>query len=399
MDQPHQPLFNRTYLKILPWVVAILIVLLTANSQKTATSSAIALAENWVYLTIEEEMEQQLRLTYPVTPAYTEKQLQQRTALASAYTQATTSQSQVSLQWKDDRVIFSFLLPEDISKLKTFDLDSLLKNLTRSANQHFPAALTRATAERYLALSDIEEQALSNLKAHLPMSTSDYIQPTTPSSLLAQRPTVLLTLKENNDDATDTLLKQLKTRYSQPKVRQTTVATTNKTTTHIDAQHRSPYHLYLIGQAINTDINSIGRTLTFHYINQAIRPVIEQSGSTYRLLLKPAFPIGYSALSITRKTPFNKMLNRNLQTYLLENFDSKQLEHIKTSLIQQYGKQLSTAQGRVEQLTTTLFYQEKLQSEDEFRDTINNISNTQVQTNIKNLFDPEHTIIVQITPP
>ena len=400
MDQPNQSLFNRTYLKILSWIVAIVIVVLTASNQNTTTPPTTELADDWIYLTIEEEMDQQLRLTYPVTPAYTEKQTQQRLALQSALTQAAAKKSNLSIQWQDDRVILTLVIPQSNDKLPPFNLDDLLSDLTSAVNQHYPAALQRATAERYLALNKIEELALSNLKAQLPSYLSVYIEPSNTFNLLTQRPTVLLVLKDEQQSLINPILQQLETRYSQSDISQMIEQTDiQKTPTRINLQHRSSHHLYLIGKAISADTDNAKRTLTFHYVNQAIQPLIESSGSTYRLLLKPASPIGYSALSITRDRALKKTLSSNLQTYLLENFNSNQLEQIKASLVQKYREQLSTPHGRVEQLTNTLFYQDKFQSEDEFRDTLNNISDAQIQTNIEQLFDPLRTIIVRITPP
>lgn len=400
MDQPNQSLFNRTYLKILSWVVAIVIVVLTASNQNTTTLPATELADGWIYLTIEEGMDQQLRLTYPVTPAYTEKQTQQRLALQSALTKAATKQSNLSLQWQDDRVILTLPIPQPDNKSSFFDFENLLSDLTFSINQYYPAALQRAAAQRYLALNDIEELALSNLKAQLPAFLSTYIKPINTFNLFSQRPTVLFILKEEQQSLINPIVQQLAARYSQSDVLDTVEQSDiQKTPIRINLQHRSTHHLYLTGQAIRADTDNASRTLTFHYVNQAIQPLIENSSSTYRLLLKPASPIGYSALSLVRDEALKKALNSNLQTYLLENFNSEQLEQIKTSLVQKYRKQLSTPLGRVEQLTSTLFYQEKLQSEDEFRDTLNNISDAQIQTNIEQLFDPLRTIIVRITPP
>jgi hypothetical protein len=398
MDQPNQSLFNRTYLKILSWVVAIAIVVLTASNQDTTTPSATVLVENWAYLTFEEEMDQQLTLTYPVMPAYTEEQTQQRLALQSALTQASAKQSNLSIQWRDDRITLTLSLSN--KQKAPLDIDSLLNDLTSSTSQYYPAALQRAIAERYLALNDIDEVALSNLKAQLPTFLPASIEQSTPLTLFTQRPTVLLVMKEEQPSLIEPVLKQLKTRYSQTGALQTIMPTkSQKEPIRINLQHRSPDHLYLIGQAINTDANNLHRTLTFHYVNQAIQPLIESSRSRYRLLLKPASPLGYSALSITRDKAFNKAINNNLQSYLLKNFDNTHLAQIKTSLIQQHHEQLSTPHGRVKQLTNTLFQQEKLQSEDEFRDTLNDISAAQIQTNIERLFGPEHTIIVHITPP
>ena len=398
MDQPNQSLFNRTYLKVLSWIVAIVIVVLTASNQGTTSSSVTVLAENWVYLTFEEEMDQQLTLTYPVTPAYTEKQTQQRLALQATLTQAAAKQSNLSLEWYDDRVTLT--LPYSNEQRPQRNVDNLLTDLTSSTSQHYPAALQRAKAERYLALNDIEEVALSNLKAQLPTFFTESIEQSSPSNLFSQRPTVLLVLKEEKQSLIDPILQQLKTRYSQAGALPTIEPSKlQKKPIRINLQHRSPHHLYLIGQAISADAHNLQRTLTFHYVNQAIQPIIESSKSSYRLRLRPASPLGYSALSITRDKAFKTAINSNLQNYLLKNFDSKHLTHIKTSLIQQHSEQLSTPHGRVKQLTNTLFHHEKLQSEDEFRDTLNDISDAQIQTNIERLFDPVHTIIVHITPP
>ncbi|WP_028468493.1 hypothetical protein [Neptunomonas japonica] len=400
MDQPNQSLFNRTYLKILSWIVAIVIVVLTASNQNTTTLPVTELADDWIYLTIEKEMDQQLRLTYPVIPAYTENQTQQRLALQSALTKAATKQSNLSLQWQDDRVTLTLSIPQPHDKLSTFNLENLLSDLTFSVNQYYPTALKRSTAERYLALNNIEELALSNLKAQLPAFLSGYIEPSSIFNLFTQRPTVLLVLKEEQPSLMDPILQQFEARYSQSDVLDTIEQTgTQKTPIRINLQHRSSQHLYLTGQPISANTDETSRTLTFHYVNHAIQPLIENSSSTYRLLLKPASPIGYSALSLMRDRTLKKTLSSNLQTYLLENFNSEQLEQIKTSLVQKYREQLSTPLGRVEQLSNSLFYREKLQSEDEFRDTLNNISDAQIQTNIEQLFDPLRTIIVRITPP
>jgi hypothetical protein len=406
MDKPRQPIFNRTYLKITPWIVAIVIVLLTANSQKNTSYLPEALHDNWIFLSVDEATtKQQLKLLYPVPPAYNEQQTQQRIALQTALSDALRAQDTLTTEWNEDKLILSIML--DQIETKTFNLNTLLSQLAATANNNYPAALQRATAERYLALNDIETLALSTMKTQLlALQPPAFATPTDISSLFYARPTALIILKKKNDSLTTLISEQLKDRYSStteshiaaltPESLNTASLAANKL---INLQHRSNTHLYLIGQPISVSANNLTRILAFRYINQALKPLIEKNNATYHLMLKPFLPVGYAALVITRNSPLQEKLPNNLEAYLLEHFDTQRLEQIKIDLSSQYEFQLADPEQRPSLLARQLFYKDKFQSVDEFHGTLAGIPATQIQTQIHQLFDPAHAIIVRITPP
>lgn len=399
MDQSQPPLFNRTYLKILPWIVAITIVLLTANSQNSTSDLYETIEADWLYLSIDKEStHNQIKLAYPISLAITEPQTQQRIALQSALKLAINARQGITAQWHDDKLVLTLPLPVNNVNEASVSLSTQLDELTALISSHYPQALQRASAERYLALNSIDELALSNFKAQLPTS-SVLSESTDIYNLFSQSPTVLLVLKKNNSSLVKIISEQLKTRYP-VSAKQNAFTSPQTAASKINVRHRGPSHLYLIGQAITPDTNNISRTLAFHYINKALQPLMDKNQSSYRLILKPAFPVGYAALSIRRNSAFNETaIINNLQTYLQERFNDEQLEQIKTDLANQYDEQLASAERRADILSIKLFSGEKFQSTDEFRDTLAEIQIAQIQTHIHQLFDPAHAIIVHITPP
>ena len=403
MDQQYQPLFNRTYLKILPWIVAIVIVLITARSQNSTSDFYEVLfdetqQDSWIYLSIDKALQQdQLKLVYPLSPAFSEQQVQQRTALQNAFKQATQSQNNITTQWHDDKVIFSILFQTDTMPEDSFLLKTILNKLTTAAGQYYPQALQHAVAERYLALNAINALALSNFKAQLLTSSRTVTQENT-YDLFSSRPTALLLFKEENDSLSKIISAQLKAHYP-PVAERLTQALPLAAPSHINLKHRGSSYLYLIGQAIPADNNNVSRSITFHYINQLLKKIANKNLSHYRLLLQPSMPVGYAALSMTQNSPFRENVIGNLQTYLLQHLDNDKLEEIRIALAAQYSEQLTHPEKRAELLAAQLFSTEKFQSADEFRDTLGAISTQHIQAHIQQLFDPEHTIIVEISPP
>ena len=398
MDQQYQPLFNRTYLKILPWIVAIVIVLITANNQNNESFPYETIEDNWIYSSIDKEITQdQLKLVFPISPAYTEQQTQQRIALQTSIGLALQERKNITAQWQDDKLILTLLLANDNISNNSSKIVELLDKLIASAGQYYSQAQQRARAERYLTLNSIDELALSNLKAQLANSST----PRTPNNihnLLSNQPIALLILKKQNPSLSSNISEQLKKHYSLVNTQTTPVSQSIKSS-KINLLHRGSSYLYLIGQAITPDDKNISRTLAFHYINQTIKPLTDKNLSRYHLLLQPAAPLGFVALSMTKKSPFQENVTNNLQTYLLKHLNDERLEPLKTSLSSQYSEQLSTPEQRANLLATTLFSGEKFQSADEFHDTLAAITTDQIKAHIQQLFDPKRAMIVKISPP
>ncbi len=397
MDQQYQPLFNRTYLKILPWIVAIVIVILTARNQDSRSETYETLEENWIYLSIDEELQQeQLKLVYPLHPAFSEPQVQQRIALQASIGQALRAEKDITTQWHDDKLVLNIHLPRENSE-DSFSLKALLDKITHAVSLHYPQALQHAGAERYLALNTLDELALSNLKGQL-LTPSMQVTANNASYLFSNRPTVLLLLTEENDSFSQAISDQLKTLYPFT-AEETTAATPLTAPAYISLKHRGSSFLYMIGHVIPADNNNVSRSVAFHYINQTLKEVANNTLSHYRLLLRPSAPVGYAALSMTQNSPFRENVSNNLQTYLLKNLNNDKLEEIKSVLATQYSEQLADAETRANMLAIHLFSAEKLQSNDEFHDTLASISTQQIQAYIEALFNPEHAIIVKISPP
>ncbi|SFF82762.1 insulinase family protein [Neptunomonas qingdaonensis] len=397
MDQQYQPLFNRTYLKILPWIVAIVIVLLTARSQNNSSDVYETLEDNWIYLSIDKALKQdQVKLVYPLSPAYSEQQAQQRIALQSSIGQALQTENNITAQWHDDKVILTVRLPAEKVSDDSFLLESMLDKVTTSAGGYYSQALQHAGAERYLALNTIDELALSNLKAQL-LTPSMPITADTAHSLFSNRPTALLVFKEENDSLSKIISEQLKKHYpftAQPRTSAPQLAAASR----ISLQHRGPSYLYLIGQAIPADSSNVSRSVALHYINQSLKEIADKNLSHYRLILQPSTPVGYAALSMTQNRPFQGNVISNLKTYLLQHLNNDKLEEIRSALATQYSRQLASPEKRADLLASQFFSVEKFQSIEEFRDTLASISTQQVQEHIQQLLDPEHAIIVTISP-
>ena len=397
MDQQYKPLFNRTYLKILPWIVAIVIVLLTARSQNNSSDFYETLEDNWIYLSIDKALKQdQLKLVYPLSPAYSEQQAQQRIALQSSFGQALQAQNNITARWHDDKVILTVRLPAEKDSEDSFRLEPMLNKVTTLAGEHYSQALQHAGAERYLALNTIDELALSNLKAQL-LTSSMPITPDNTHSLLSNRPTALLMFKEENESLSTIISEQLKKHYpftAQPRISAPQLAAASR----ISLQHRGPSYLYLIGQAIPADSSNVSRSVALHYVNQSLKEIANKNLSRYRLILQPSTPVGYAALLMTQNSPFQENVISNLKTYLLQHLNNDKLEEIRSALAMQYSEQLASPEQRAELLASQLFSMEKFQSVEEFRDTLASISTQQIQGHLQQLLDPEHAIIVTISP-
>lgn len=384
MESEYKPLFNRTYLKILLWLVAVAIVLLSALNQQNRIASPEPFQEQPWLASLEDEQATQARiyLTYALPPAYNPTaQLRQR-ALRDALTQVLQRADQLQGQLFADRLQLSIAVQD------TDQLDTQMQRLTESVTRALPDALSRAQATQYLETQASEAFALYNLKLQLANSgpaITDSVQ------LFNYRPTVLVVAQQQDQ----TLLKRLQQRFdSSPIYGESRHAAT--AATQVVLQHRDRKALTLLAADIHSaTAPPLVWPLALRYLQQEL-PTLFSGAVTYRLVLTPGAP-GFAALVLSA----DSSLSREQQRKLWEHFEAlstSQLEVGKAQLAKLNDRQLSELEGRVARFAATQFYGQPLNLPVAFRDTLAAIDTAQVQQALQRLLDPNQNIRILVEP-
>lgn len=380
MVKEYRPVFNRTYLKILPWVVAIAIVLLTAKGVKDTFPSPEPFQETSLYTFVHKEQEADLLrlvLVYP-EPAL-EKSKAQHRAYQKALLVSAGKEPSITATWFKDRLQLDVLA----SHLKQNSLKDILEKLHHNALTVQPGFDTEAAAEIYLQSQSSEELALTNLKL-LILSDNRYTQPTT---LVGRIRTALLLSREEQAELATSLAKQLPEsitpKLNKPQPRAHTVKLTS----------RGSDHLLLTGTVIESREQAQYRLL-LPLLNELLKQFKAQALFEYRLLLKPAF----AALMISKDTPFSRQPTQNLSASFNDRLSEEDLHAIRKELIKQHQQRLESLPSKTQYFTDQLYYQRPVESVEAFSDTLNAISLKHLKQSLNALLDSDQTIHIMITP-
>lgn len=183
MADTYQPMFNRTYLKVLLWVIAIAIVLLSASGRDTNDYLDIQRIENKpVYFTdLNDAADLSVQMIFALGPALNDQQKLLHKLLAKRIQHTLSSQevaeqlaplqANIQLSLQDDRFTLLLSIPANRA-INTDQLthlqQHLIKTLSRSdLNTGTEAEWARLKAEQYLENQASENHLLSVLTATL----------------------------------------------------------------------------------------------------------------------------------------------------------------------------------------------------------------------------------------
>ena len=384
----YTPIFNRTYLKILPWFLAIAILLLTLNNQPDTVKQPEPLEIPQTYLYHDKAISNdQILLVYPFPAAFGETQQVQRRGVRLALDQSIQAIPDITINAYADHLIIT--LP--LSSIN--QIPATLDNLRLQQNTHLAAMIQQASAERYLASSSIEEQALINFKLQIAtqLPTFDY------SRALASPQVILFTLNRSSNttlQSLQALAEEILDNHplsSQP-------STPALPDTLIELKHRSPLHQLLIGQLETERDKRLPKELAWRYLGQQLLALTEGKSTQFRLLSEHSYPVGFSALLIRQPDSFSEPLFSNLRQYLKQSIASSPPAPLKALMVKEYEQRLSNAAQLPYLLANNLFYREETLSADQYHDKLSAITDADIISEIESLLSPQASVIIRTTP-
>ncbi len=384
MSTEYKPLFNRTYLKIVPWVAAIVIVILSANnSPKFPAPENIKNSSGYIFE--DKNATDQAFVTYAVTPAYSLDHQIDREALEEIYSDNLLN-SDLEITWEQDRVTLAFPLNKEIVD----SLSSTLESASSYTSETYIEKYSQAKAAQYLSMNIPEELAIANFKNHLADNYRTKFSPFT------QQPQVLFIVKDSDNPLVEKTLSLLKANHKPMSAER--VEEPLFSPKYIQLKGRSEHNIYLLGQPLLAKDNNAEQLIALYYLHQSLQRLGKTKEVTYRIQRQPLTPTGYSFLLVASKKPFDDSSIKRLNMLLLDQIQSDELDVIKKRLVKQYENQISTADAKYRHFVRQLFYGEIIESPDAFRDRLNQISTDQVKTQIAMFLDPDHSIIVNLAP-
>jgi len=384
-------LFNRTYLKLMPVLVGAIILWLSLSNRGEKAPDVETLTPNQTYLYIDKTATRsQLHLTYAVAPGLSYQQSEYRHAIITALGQALTDYPALSADWFDDRVTLH--IPTTL--LKTRPLSQLIDHLTNDVFNQYPEALKRAAAEQYLAQNQRENQALQNLTQQI----AGYRASLSAQQIFSQPPLALLTLSRSDKKLTRRITEQVAILPNRAFNHDEQSASSLSVPTSIQLTHRGSGYLYMLGHALSVSDTDKIDLIASHVLSQQLSALTANTETHFRLVQKPLFPVGYWALLLNKDTPFSPGFEERLRESIEQSFTDEQLASTRTFLFQQYRDQLLAADSRTTLINQSLFYRQPIASANEFRDTLDAITLTQIIARLNEWLDPNRSLTLLIEP-
>ncbi|SEQ25634.1 hypothetical protein SAMN03080615_00928 [Amphritea atlantica] len=399
MPEAKSPLFNRTYLKVIVWIVAIAIVLLTAGQNRSRDFISIQkLAESPVYYVSQDKAPYlQLRFLLRTGAAINGdqqllqqlllQQLQQQ--LAGLATQPPFSQlgAKLASEASDDRITIAVTLPADrsgehaaIAEMTT----TLLQQLSNyQPGDDLEKRWERLEAEQYLNLKDPESRLLNRFRNLLngPLSVhplqrfADFYRSSTSAGAMT------LTLQGPDVAAlAETLAPLLKESNITPSLTPTPLT---PTPVQLEPVSNQTYKLWGIALPGRQQQDFLSELLAVRTLQQ----LLQQHQATSRLIWKSLDKQGYLAMilqgpGIKADTDLTALLE-SLQAQLSDEL----IDKARTTLQTNFDTLMEQTDSQLGMLDTIAFYQLPTDYLNSFDTRLRQTSNSQVRQTISSFLN------------
>jgi len=391
----YKPIFNRTYLKYLGFVVAIAIIFLSEKAPQPIAqimqleNSAINLG----ILQVDSEHPARLFLSFSSTPALSLDAKTNRQLMYQSLNKAAVDIPQVdSILWTQDRLEIEFRWQQD-KTLQISQILSQLKHNSRSFNTEKNRKLI--AAQLYLKNQTPDNAALQILDTRFSRNlvNNDNLQQILNSSPKA----LLITSLEHTDPQLKELDLQLSKLFHGP---------ATKLMTNIEWQpfeetlrHRNTMYQLLIATQlgpINNQRNALELISTFT-LGELLKSTASEFAINYRLLRKPILKHGYQALLIDSEHILtSESLSKIIQHINRQSID-KALALVKNRLVDHYNT-LSHNPDRLFKLySKKYFYGLSTQSSSEYEAQLDTITPESIRNHINTILG-ENAIFIRLQP-
>jgi hypothetical protein len=393
--QKYKPIFNRTYLKYLGFVVAIAIILLSEKPAKPIDqiiqleNSAINLG----VLQIDEDYPDRLLLSFNSTPALSVEAKTNRKLMYQALNKSAQNIKSIhSVLWTQDRLEIEFRWPQE----QPLQIKSAFAELERSSHL-FNTQQTRKliAAELYLNNQAPDNAALQRLDNRLSraLPNSENLR----QVLSASPKAILFTDKDLTGIQVIAIDQQLTQLFHSPARKLT--SSTPWQPFEETIKHRSNMHQLLIATELAqiSNENSALELLSAIVLGDLLKTSVSELNVNYRLLRQPIFEHGYQAILLdSEHTLTNNDLFKIKKSIAKQAIDEA-LISAKNRLIEHYNV-LSENPDRLFKLySKKYFYGLSTQSASEYEAQLDTITTENIRSKINQLLG-ENAIFIRLQP-
>lgn len=392
MAESKSPLFNRTYLKIVAWIIAIAIVLLTAGQNRAPDYLPIERYENTALYSIEQDDAAylQIGLLFRTGAAInSDQQLLQTLLLQTVQQQLdniakqslfTELKARLSTQATPDRIKVNITIPKEYSE-QSQAIKKATQSLLQQLESDFPDGgleqrWNRLEAEQYLSQKDPESQLLNEFFNQLVSPAS--VHPLQRFSGLYRSsisPTALtITIQGPDIELLPQMLSSLLPSYQSS----SSIPITAITPEFQRLQPNGNKSYLLTGQALagRQQDNFALELLAVKTLQQ----LLQQSGlPESRLSWKSLDKQGYLAIILHSPKISADYEARTLMQSILNRLDDQLISTTRDKLLEAYKLQMEQTDHQLSQLDSIAFYQLPVDDLASFEKRLTQTDNQQVR--------------------
>ncbi len=392
----YRPIFNRSYLKYLGFVVAIAIIFLSEKSpQPLAQPQLIAQAKSGLQqLQIDGLEQQRLLLSFSSSPALTGSEQKQRQLIYQALRKSVADSQYVNaVLWTFDRLEIELHWPpeQDISIADT------LQQLVDNSYRYDTAATEKLIAAQYYLQSKQPQQLLLN-SFNQSMASHYYAQGNL-RQLLTRRPTALLFTAESDQSQLGAIIdRQLAALFPLPGPEFPKPVSWQAKQRILNA--RTGQNSFLSAVQLETLSNGQNQVelLSNFVLSRYLQERPDYRGLNFRLIHQPIYDGGYRLLIISSATKIAAPLLQQISSEIAVLSPAQIEDHltqVKDQLLQQYQSLLEDPERLIKLYSKKHFYRLNTLSRSEYSAHLDTIDAEQISAQIRKLFG-DNTISIRL---
>ncbi len=401
MAEPYKPLFNRTYLKIILWVVAIAIVLLSASGPDRTEYIAIQQHDTQpaYFVTLDKRDSLEVQLIYRLGAALSGDQQLMHRLLENLVTEQLNSgaanaylaqlQARVGVQRKEDRLTVQLSIPatalDDHQRMAALPEQLTQLLLAVNLNADLETRWNRLDAKRYLQNQDPEALLLEQFGNILDQPSG--VHPLQQFAAFYTRVinTGQLTLALYGPEAK--LITQAMA--SRLPGYQTSIALPQPALTparqRLNATGNSAYLLSGTELSGRQDGDFAAQQLAVQTLQAALQA---QEQFKFRLIWKPLDMRGYLAMMLHgAQLPDSAQRLQPVYDELFARVDDALIERTRHALQTQFAQRMVQQDSQLALLNSIAFYRLPLDYMPRFAERLNTVDNAQVKAQIRAFLD------------
>ena len=395
MSEPYQPLFNRTYLKVLVWLSAFAVLYLATMGSREPDYLELNSAEKLPIYWVENESEQtNVAVLLPTGGALTRSEKQLQTLLAQVLENQMAAQVlpegiEYQLQQAPDQLILTFQW-QDQDELPNWS--SLFSGLLSSVEaSRWQPVLEKLKARDYLQSHKTNNQLLNRYFQHLTgAELSD------PLALLNSRYQSMLNnarfFISGNDS--DELAEQLMDQPPRlvPSTRPDRNIASSQLEKILPSGNDRRYHL-LVGAEIpvRNSADFIVHKLAAHTLQNALAQTSTSLKFEYRQLWSSLEDVGYRALLLHADQPLDNLMQA------LENRITPELaENSRDQVISQWKERMTEERNQISALQQVAFYGLPADTLNTYSERLGNVEISDIVKLAKASVQPDNQIRIRL---